>query len=77
MRTNGPLIVEVELLEPETAGAGASADGDQHLIGGDRPLLAVRLSDLQRALGERNRLRAGERLDAEVGEAPRDRLGQL
>ena len=68
---------QIELLQVETAGAGASADGDQHLVGGDRPLLTVRLRDLQRALGERNRLRAGERLDAEVGEAARDRLGQL
>ena len=68
---------QIELLQSETAGAGASADGDQDLVGGDRPLLAVRLRDLQRALGERNRLRADERLDAEVGEAPRDRLRQL
>ena len=33
---------KIERLEPEAARAGAPADRDQHLVGGDRALLAVR-----------------------------------
>ena len=77
MRTNATAHRQIQGLQSETARARAPANRDQHLVGGDLALLAVRRCDLERAVGVRNRPRADQRLDAEIGEAPHDRLRQL
>ena len=77
MRTNGPLIVEIQRLQAEAVRMRAPADGDQDLVGRDGPLRAVSRRDLERAVSVCNRLRADQRLDAKIGEAPHDWLRQL
>ncbi len=77
MRTNAPRHRQIERLEAEAGRVRAPADRDQHLVGGNRALLAVRAHDLERAVRKPQRPRAKQRLDAEIGETPRDRLRQL
>jgi hypothetical protein len=72
-----PAHRKVKRLEAEARRMGASADRDQHLVGDNGALLAVRRGDLERAVSVRNRLRADQSLDAKIGQAPHDRLRQL
>ena len=77
MRRNGPAIVEVERLEPEAARARAPSDRDQNLVGRDA---SSRPRPRRRPAGRRWRIPEPSRRassDPEVGEAPRDRLGQV
>jgi hypothetical protein len=68
---------KIERLEPEAVCARAPADRDQDLVGPNRALQTVRAHDLERALDVPKSPGAHKRLDAKIGQAPRDRLGQL